>query len=98
MNLALNLTGVFDAEVLAAYESERAVSDIPSYPAYFIEYKIDSSRGKNHYFVKTSIINQKLYVFTVQVKEDDANKKEEEAKSMLESFLVHALPEKTMER
>ena len=39
-------------------------------PAYEIGYKIDSSRGQNPYLVKATIIDSKVYVFTVQCKEE----------------------------
>lgn len=62
--------GVFEANVLSARESARPVSLAdPSIPAYEIEYMVDSSRGQNHYVVKTTVIDSKLYVFTVQSKE-----------------------------
>lgn len=57
-------------------------------PAYEIEYKVDSTRGQNHYLIKTSVVNKKLYVFTVQCKEDSYVTLKNTAQSILDSFRV----------
>lgn len=81
--------GVFEADVVDAKEGSEAVAGIP---AYEIEYKIDSSRGKNHYFVKATVFNSKLYVFTVQCKEDSAEEIQSKAKSILDSLVLQEAP------
>ena len=90
--------GVFDVEIVNAYETEikpiqisndntiapPTVAISPS-PSYIIEYKVDSSRGRNHYLVKSVIRDKKLLVATVQCKEDDYEKLSQEAKSIIDS-------------
>lgn len=62
--------GTFEVEVVSAKESTVPLSTA-NMPAYVIEYKVDSSRGQNHYKVKASVVSSYLYVFTVQTKEND---------------------------
>ena len=78
--------GVFEASVLAAQESAKPVAD--AVPAYEIEYKIDSSRGQNHYLVKATIIDSKVYVFTVQCKEETYAKLAPAAHMIIDSVKV----------
>jgi hypothetical protein len=82
--------GVFEADVVNAEESATQVAS--NFPAYDIEYKIDSSRGKNHYLIRTTVVNKKLYVFTVQSKEDDYSNVAEVSKAIVESFKVEEAP------
>lgn len=56
--------------------------------AYDLEYKVDSSRGLNHYNVRTTILNKKLYVFTVQCKEETFNELQINSKEILNSLLI----------
>ena len=56
--------GVTEVEILRAADSMPVCKGLP---AYELEYIVDSTRGKNHYLVKTTIVNRNLYVFTVQV-------------------------------
>ncbi len=80
--------GMFDAAIISASESLDS-SNTP-YPVYDIEYKVDSSRGKKHYYVKATIVDNRLYVFTVQANEDsldDINFKNT-AISIKDSFMV----------
>lgn len=81
--------GMFDAAIISSSESKDS-SNTP-YPVYDIEYKIDSSRGKKHYYVKATIVDKRLYVFTVQANEDtldDINIKNT-AISIKDSFVVY---------
>jgi len=82
--------GVFDASVLAAQESAKPVAD--AVPAYEIEYKIDSSRGQNHYLVKATIIDSKVYVFTVQCKEETYARLAPAAHEIIDSLKIIRRP------
>jgi PsbP len=77
--------GVFEADVISSGESKLPISSEGKL-AYDIEYKVDSSRGQNHYFVKTSVVDKKLYVFTVQCKEESVAELTETAKAIIDSF------------
>eukprot|EP01041_Mallomonas_annulata_P007901 gene7901-16174_t len=55
--------GVTDVNMIRAEESMPVCEGLP---AYELEYVVDSSRGLNHYLVKTTIVDKNLYVFTVQ--------------------------------
>ena len=77
--------GVFDVTMINAIESTPAYDNIP---AYVLEYIVDSSRGKNHYLVKTTIVNQNLYVFTIQGTDEMYPKLSSIAQTMVNSFEV----------
>lgn len=78
--------GVFEANVISASESPTPVTQ--AVPAYVIEYSVDSSRGQNHYLVKTTVINSRLYVFTAQAKEDSFPSLAKRLSEVVESFRV----------
>jgi hypothetical protein len=81
--------GVFEANVISASESKTPVSEAdPSIPSYEIEYNIDSSRGKNHYLVKTAVVESKLYVFTAQCKEDTFPELKASLSEILNTFSI----------
>lgn len=40
-----------------------------SIPAYSLDYQVESTRGKNHFFVKAIISQQKLFIYTIQCKQ-----------------------------
>ena len=83
--------GVKDVYVVGASEgtikvkSDRGVGD-KEIPAYDIEYKVDSTRGFNHYCVKATIYDSNLYVFTAQSKEDMYEQLEPVIKAIVQSF------------
>ena len=77
--------GVFEADVVAYGEAKSSISS-SGRPAYDIEYKVDSSRGQNHYLIKTSVVNKKLYVFTVQTKEESFPALADTAHAIVDSF------------
>jgi predicted transposase YbfD/YdcC len=56
--------------------------------SYLLEYSVDSSRGQNHYDVLATIANKKLYVMTVQFREDEANIHREDAYAILSSLRI----------
>ena len=58
------------------------------FPAYDLEYKVESQRGNNHFVVKTSVIDRMLYVFTVQCREEDYPMLQDEMHTVLESVSV----------
>jgi len=78
--------GVFEANVISASESQTPVTQ--AVPAYVIEYSVDSSRGQNHYLVKTTVISSRLYVFTAQAKEDSFPSLAKRLSEVVESFRV----------
>jgi len=55
---------------------------------YDIEYKVESSRGLNHYSSRSTIANKKLYVFTAQCKEDSFLEVGENIRQILDSLVV----------
>jgi hypothetical protein len=69
--------GVYDVNILNAFEvslnnpyiDSNEMDKMVTIPAYIIEYKVDSSRGENHYMVLSSVRDSNLYVFTIQCKE-----------------------------
>lgn len=93
--------GVFEVVILKASEQptlltstqsnadfDNLVSQSKNIPSYVIEYKVDSSRGLNHYLVKSTIANKRLFVATVQSREEDFNDISIEANSMINSFIL----------
>jgi len=81
--------GVFEADVVAYGEAKTPISS-SGRPAYDIEYKVDSSRGQNHYLIKASVVNKKLYVFTVQTKEESFPALADTAHAIVDSFQLVA--------
>eukprot|EP01038_Epipyxis_sp_PR26KG_P012011 gene12011-16079_t len=82
----LSKEGVYEASIITANEVDIPISNIP---AYFIEYKVDSSRGKNHYNVKSAIFNKNLYILTSQCKEGSYPNLEKITKEILDSFIIN---------
>jgi hypothetical protein len=78
--------GVFEADVVS--QSEATVSAAEGFPVYDLEYKIESSRGRKHFLVKSTIVDNKLYVFTVQMAEDGFGALEKDAHAILNSFKI----------
>ena len=78
--------GVFDAKLLASSASRTPMNE--KFPAYDLEYNVESQRGNNHFVVKTSVIDQKLYVFTVQCREEDFPLLKDEMLTVLDSVAV----------
>ena len=87
--------GVFDAEVIESTEFDVSIQlDDPTtpseaidmVPAYNMEYKVESSRGDNHYFVKASIFHKRLYIFTAQCREDTVDTLRIPSKQMIDSL------------
>ena len=81
--------GVFEADIISYGESKTPIS-ASGRPAYDIEYKIESSHGNNHYVIKTSVVNKKLYVFTVATKEDSFAGLSDTARAIVDSFQLTA--------
>lgn len=88
VNVELGKEGVFEAEVVSAKVSDKpAVRKDPSaYPSYDVEYKVDSSRGRNHYVIKATVLDKKLYVFTAQAKEASFEDLAPKIKTIVESL------------
>jgi hypothetical protein len=59
-----------------------------SLTGYDIEYKVDSSRGLNHYSVRSTIANKQLYVFTAQCKEDSFLQLKADIREILDSLVI----------
>lgn len=87
VDVEMTKDGVLESLALKWGESKAAIS-ASNLPAYEIEYKVDSTRGQNHYLIKTSVVNKKLYVFTVQCKEDSYAELADTAHSIIDSFHV----------
>jgi hypothetical protein len=54
--------------------------------AYILEYLSAGKRGSKHFVTKIFISNQRLYVLTAQVKEDNFLAQKEELSKTVESF------------
>ena len=63
-------------------------STATSATAYTIEYKVDSSRGQNHYLVKATVVDRRLLVATVQTRDKDYSTLTSEAIRTLDSLMV----------
>ena len=87
VDVEMTKDGVLESIALKWGDSKSPIS-ASNLPAYEIEYKVDSTRGKNHYLIKTSVVNKKLYVFTVQCKEDSYVELADAAHSIIDSFHV----------
>jgi len=83
-----NKEGVFEAVKISASESFIPVID-NMLPVYDIEYKIDSSRGKNRYGIRTTVYNKKLYVLTCQCKDDSFPSLSSTTKEILNSLTLN---------
>lgn len=82
--------GVFDVNMIRSVETEEAKGNFKDMPnSYLLEYSVESSRGQNHYDVLATIANRKLYVMTVQYKEDQLDKvSRDDIYTMLSSLRV----------
>jgi hypothetical protein len=78
--------GVYAAVLLSSGRAADSMSE--QYPAYQIEYKIESSHGNNHYLVKASVIDMRLYVFTIQCSEKDFADAERDMRSIISTVHV----------
>ncbi len=78
----LRRDGVLDV-TLASDAKEDLVSG-----AYDVEYISDGTRGKKHFVTRTIVKDGKLYVLTVQVKEDDWNEVKDEVLNAVGTFRV----------
>ena len=87
VDVEMTKDGVLESIALKWGESKTPIS-VSNLPAYEIEYKVDSTRGKNHYLIKTSVVNKKLYVMTVQCKEDSYPELADTAQSILDSLHI----------
>jgi PsbP len=87
--------GVLDAVLLAYGDSSRTMDAEGASPAYDLEYKVESTRGNNHFLVKTSIINKQLFVFTVQCSEGRYDSVKEQMRELLDSVTVAAAEKAT---
>lgn len=77
--------GVLDAQLLRAVE---AAPMSEGAPAYELEYAVQSTRGNNHFGVRTSIVDRRLYVFTVQCSEERYPLVKGDFGAILESIVV----------
>jgi hypothetical protein len=89
VNVELAKEGVFSADVLSATKSSTLASGNPDFPSYDVEYKIDSSRGKNHYLIKATVVDSKLFVLTAQAKEATFGELEPELRQILASLRLN---------
>jgi len=67
-------------------------STIAGIDAYDLEYKVESTRGLNHYNVRTTILNKNLFVFTVQYRQDDTERLRDVGADILESLRLDTSP------
>lgn len=74
--------------VTSTEEVQKELPSTATATAYTIEYKVDSSRGQNHYLVKATVVSRRLLVATVQTRDEDFSGLSVEANRMLESLSV----------
>lgn len=55
---------------------------------YLFDYIVESSRGFNHYLAKAAVQNNKLFVFTAQIKEQDLKDYESVIRGLVSTFRV----------
>lgn len=88
--------GVFEVEKIAASEALIPIStqdgtDKKSeilLPVYDIEYKVDSSRGKNFYDIRTTVFDKKLYILTCQSKVETISAIKDTTRDIIDSFSI----------
>jgi hypothetical protein len=78
----VNRDGIFEVTLVAdPFEDNNG--------AYIIEYLSDGKRGKKHYVTKTIVYDGKLFVLTVQSKEEDfTSSRRQEVYEAIKSFQV----------
>lgn len=87
------------AMVVVSYSSDGTgnVSDMSDggstgIDAYDLEYQVESTRGLNHYNVRTTILNKNLFVFTVQYRQEDTERMRALGVEILDSLRIDASP------
>lgn len=65
--------GFIDGAILSAKETVIKLNDDNVIPVYDLDYRVETPRGLNHFIVRSTIYQKRLYVFTVQCKEDMYN-------------------------
>eukprot|EP01036_Dinobryon_divergens_P033093 gene33093-42807_t len=88
--------GVFEVEKIAASEALIPISTEDGVdkksevllPVYDIEYKVDSSRGKNYYDIRTTVFDKKLYILTCQSKLETVSDIKDRTKDIISSFSI----------
>lgn len=60
--------------------------------AYDLEYQVESTRGLNHYTVRTTILNKNLFVFTVQYRQEDTERLRALGVEILDSLRIDPSP------
>lgn len=88
VNVEKGKEGVFDANIIMAKESKiSAVYDF-KFPSYEIEYTVDSSRGQNHFLLKATVYDGRLFVCTAQAREENFSVMRDQLQHSLDSFQV----------
>lgn len=62
--------GFIDGSVITTTETTIASNNGQSIPIYDLDYQVETTRGSNHFRVRTTIAGKKLYVFTAQCRQD----------------------------
>jgi hypothetical protein len=88
VGVELSKEGVFEAKVLSATESPDDRQPAKGFPCYDLSYRVGSSRGNNHYDSRTTVVNGKLYVLTVQSKEEARESLATETAQILDSWVI----------
>jgi hypothetical protein len=78
--------GVLASNMLAVSTQPASIDDPSVY--YIFEYTVDSTRGNNHFLVKVAVANGRLYVMTVQAKQQDFEELRSSITSIVRSFTV----------
>ena len=89
LNVERSKDGVFEVEKVASSETNLPIGEEKKLiPAYDIEYKVDSSRGKNHYDIRTTVHDKKLYILTCQCKESTFPQVHDTIRNIIDSFSI----------
>jgi len=73
-------------------ESDMSDGGSTGIDAYDLEYQVESTRGLNHYNVRTTILNKNLFVFTVQYRQEDTERMRALGVDILDSLRIDASP------
>jgi len=82
-------TEILSAEMVSDDSNTKTSTVAVNTPiSYFLEYQVDSSRGFKHFFVRSTVRNRNLYVFTVQCEQDSYPQLKPTALRLLRSFKI----------
>lgn len=89
LNVEKDKDGFIDGKVNRVEEEFIVKENDPtSFPVYKVDYSVESTRGKNHYVAKATVVDKKLFVLTVQIKEADYEDYKTSIGKVVDSLIV----------